>query len=90
MKINELRARKCGGFYAHPLRAHVRRDGDKRHGAEKKTQTGGKSTFRGVGKTPVVQNIGVYANAFFFAQVVHGVERGSQKQQACQHKKKHA
>ena len=90
VKIDELGARKCGGLNAHPLRAHVRRNGNQRHGAEKKAQTGGKAALGRVGEAPVIQNIGVHANAFFFAQVVHGVKRCRQKKQTCQHEKKYA
>jgi len=90
VKINELGAGKGGRFNTHPLRAHVRRDGHKRHGPEKKAQTGREAALRGVGEAAMIQNVGVFADALFFPQVMHCIERRGQKQQARQHQKQHA
>ena len=56
----------------------------------KKAQAGREAALRRIGEAPVIQNIGVLADAFFFPQVMHGVERRGKKQQACQHQKQHA
>ena len=74
VEIDQRRAGKGGGLNAHPLRAHVRRDGHQGHGRQKKTQTGGKAAFGRIGKVTVVQDVGVFADAFFVAQIVHGVD----------------
>ena len=89
VKINELGAGKRCRLNAHPLRPHVRRDGHKRHGPEKKTQAGCEAAFWRVGEAPVIQNVRVFADAFFFPQVMHGIEGRGEKQQTRQHQKQH-
>jgi hypothetical protein len=68
----------------------MRRDGHKRHGPEKKAQAGCEAALRRIGEASVIQNIGVLADAFFFPQVMHGIERRGKKQQTRQHQKQHA